>query len=66
MKGDATMTQGMIVWVLLMGLAGLIWVIALGILDDYHHSHDKRQGSASPEQRDGNKPHDAHPGSQRL
>ena len=66
MKGDAAMTQGMIVWVLLMGLAGHIWVIALGILDDYHHSRDKRRGCASPEPRDGNEPHDAHPESQGL
>ena len=66
MKGDATMTQGMIVWVLLMGLAGLIWVIVLDILGDIHHTHDKRQESASPEQRDGYEPHDAHPDSQRL
>ena len=57
------MTQGMIVWVLLMGLAGLIWVI---VLDIHDHSHDKRQGSAPPEQRDGNEPRDAHPGRQRL
>ena len=66
MKGDATMTQGMIVWVLLMGLVGLIWVIVLDMLGDGHHTHDKRQGGASPEQRDGYEPPDAHPGSQRL
>ena len=60
------MTQGMIEFVLLMGLVGLIWVIVLDILGDYHHTHDKRQGSDSPEQRDGYEPHDAHPGSPRL
>jgi hypothetical protein len=65
MKGDAAMTQGIIVWVLLIGLVGLIWVMVLDILCYDDHSHDKRQGSASPEPRDGNEPHDAHPGSQR-
>ena len=60
------MTQGVIVWVLLMGLVGLIWVIVLDMLGDRHHTHGKRQGSVSPEPRDGYEPHDAHPGSQRL
>ena len=63
MKGDAAMTQGMIVSVLLIGLVGLIWVI---VLDIHDHSHDKRQGSVSPEPRDGTESLDAHPGSQRL
>ena len=63
MKGDAAMTQGMIVSVLLVGLLGLIWVM---VLDIYDHSHDKRQGSTSPEPRDGYEPHDIHPDSQRL
>ena len=66
MKGDAAMTQGIIVWVLLMGLVGLIWVIVLDILGDDRHTYEKRQGSASPEQRDGIEPLDALPGSQRL
>jgi hypothetical protein len=58
MKGDAVMTQGMIVWLLLMGLLGLIWVIVLDILGDNHHIHDKRIGSASPEPHDGEESHD--------
>ena len=60
------MTQGMIVSVLLVGLVGLIWVIVLDMIGDDHHTHDKRQGSALPEQRDGNEPRDAYPGSQQL
>jgi hypothetical protein len=51
------MAQEFIV-VLLMGLVGLISVIVLDILGDDHHSHDQRQGSASPEPRDGNEPHE--------
>ena len=44
--------------VLLMGLVGLIWVIVLAILDDDQHSHDNRQGSASPEPHDGKELHE--------
>jgi len=50
------MTQGSIVWVLLMGLVGVIWVMVLDILGDKHHTHDKRQGNPSPEQHDEEKP----------
>jgi hypothetical protein len=57
MKGDTAMTEAIIV-VLLAGLVGLIWVIVLDSLGDSHHSHDNRQGSASPEPRDGNEPHE--------
>jgi hypothetical protein len=56
MKGDAPMTQWMIVWVLLMGLVGLIWVMVLDFLGDGHHPHDKRQENPSPEPYDGEKP----------
>jgi hypothetical protein len=56
MKGDAAMTQGNFVWVLLLGLAGLIWVMVLDILGDDHHPHDKRQGDPSPELHDGEEP----------
>ena len=42
-----------IIVVLLAGLVGLIWVLVLDTLDDSRHSHDKRQGSASPEPHDG-------------
>ena len=66
MKGDATMTQGMIEGLLLLGLVGLIWVIVLDMLGNGHHTHDKRQGSVSPEQPDGYEPHNALPGSHRL
>jgi hypothetical protein len=58
------MTQGVIVWVLLIGLAGLIWVMVLDILCYDPHSHDKQQGSAAPEPRDGYELHDTQPGSQ--
>ena len=66
MKGDAAMTLGIIVGVLLIGLIGLIWVMVLDFLYYDYPSRNKRQGSASPEQRDGNEPRDAHPGNQRL
>lgn len=46
------MTQAIIV-VLLAGLVGLIWVMVLDTLGGSDHSHDKRQGSALPEARDG-------------
>jgi hypothetical protein len=52
------MTQGVIVWVLFIGLAGLIWVMVLDILCYDHHSHDKQQETASPEPRDGEEPHE--------
>ena len=53
LRGDAAMTQGIIVGVLLAGLVGLIWVIVLDMLGDPHHTHDNQQGSASPEPHDG-------------
>ena len=31
------MTQDIIMWVLLLGLVGLIWVMVLAILDEGHH-----------------------------
>jgi hypothetical protein len=40
-------------WTLLIGLVGLIWVIVLDFLGDNHRTHDKRQGSPSPEPHDG-------------
>jgi len=48
MKGDAAMTQ-VLVWPLLIGLVGLIWVIVLSIRGDDHHRHNKQIGSPSPE-----------------
>ena len=56
MKGGAPMTQDIIVWALLMGLVGLIWVMALAVLGDNLHAHDKQEGSAQPEPRDGDEP----------
>jgi hypothetical protein len=61
MKGDAAMTQEIIVWALLMALAGLFWVMALAIMGDDHHTVDKRHGSASPEPHDGYEPHERSP-----
>jgi hypothetical protein len=55
------MTQEVIVGVLLMGLAGLIWVMVLDILGDDHHPHDNRQGTPSPELHDGKEPHEGSP-----
>jgi len=46
------MTQA-IEWVLLIGLAGLVWVIVLDIRGHNRQPHDKRQGKASPEPHDG-------------
>jgi len=61
MKGDAAMTQGVIVGVLLMGLVGLIWVMVLDILGSDHHPRDNRQGNPSPEPHDGEEPHEISP-----
>lgn len=47
------MTQEIIVWALLAGLVGLIWVTALAVLAADHHSQNNQQRSDSPEQRDG-------------
>jgi len=55
------MTQWIFVWVLLTGLVGLIWVIVLDILGGDHHPRDNRQGNPSPEQHDGEEPHEASP-----
>ncbi len=52
------MTEDIIVWALLMGMVGLFWVMALAILDDGHHTHDKKRGSALPERLDGYDPHE--------
>jgi hypothetical protein len=61
MKGDAAMTQGVIVGVLLTGLMGLLWVIVLDLLSNNHRSHDNRQENPSPEPHDGEKPHESSP-----
>ena len=46
-----------IVWVLLMGLGGLLWAM-LDFFGDDHHADDKRQGSASLDPHDREEPHD--------
>jgi len=57
MKGDAPMAQEIIL-VLLAGLVGIIWVIALDILGDNHRPHDNRKQNPSPEPHDGEKAHE--------
>ena len=52
------MTQEIIVWALLAGLVGLIWVIAVGILSTGHHSQHNQQGGAQPEHPNGYKLHE--------
>jgi hypothetical protein len=59
MKGGAAMTQEVIVGVLLMGLVGLIWVMVLDILGDDHRPHHNRKENPSPEQHDGEEPHES-------
>ncbi|HEY6262210.1 MAG TPA: hypothetical protein VIW47_11495 [Nitrospiraceae bacterium] len=63
------MAQWIFVWGMLIALVGLIWVLVLDILLDFlgddHQTHDKRQGHASPKQRDGFEPPIAHRGSKR-
>jgi hypothetical protein len=51
------MTQAL-VWPLLIGLVGLIWVMALSIRGDDHRTHDKRIGIPSPEPHDGEEAHE--------
>ena len=46
-----------IVWVLLMGLGGLLWAM-LDFFGDDHHADDKRQESASPVPHDREEPYD--------
>ena len=61
MNGGAPVTQEIIMWTLLAGLVGLIWVMALAILGDNHHAHDNRRENASPEHSDGYKPNERSP-----
>ena len=69
MEGDAAVAQWIFAWGMLIALVGLIWVLVLDILldllGDDHPAQAKRQGLASPKQRNGFEPHIAHPGSQR-
>jgi hypothetical protein len=59
--GDAAMTQGVIVGVLLTGLMGLLWVIVLDLLSDDRHPRESRQGTPSPEPQDGVEPPEISP-----
>ena len=52
------MTEGSFVWVLLLGLVGIIWVMVLDRLGNDRHPHDKRQGNPSPEPHHGEEPHE--------
>lgn len=48
-----------IVWVLLMGMLGLIWAVGLNIFNDDIHPHDDQQGgNLTSESNDGGKPHE--------
>ena len=69
MKGDAPMTQETIlvllaglIGVLFAALVGFLWMVVRAGLDHEPHTFDNRQGSASPELRDGV---EAHEGSSR-
>lgn len=53
MKGGATMTPEIIVWALLAGLVGFIWVMLVDILGADHHSQNNQQTGAQPEHRNG-------------
>jgi hypothetical protein len=55
------MTQEIIVWSLLLGLIGLIWVVVLAILDDTHTAENRQNGSASSERSDGSQPRGSSP-----
>jgi len=55
------MTEWIYVWVLLIGLVGLIWVIVLDLLGGDHHPRDNRQGNPSLEPHDGEEPHEISP-----
>ena len=65
MKGDEAMTQDIIVWTLLAGMAGLIWMMALAILGDEHHSQARQKRSASASHSDGYEPN-TDPSNRRL
>lgn len=47
------MTEEIIVWALLAGLAGFIWIMIVDILGADHHSRDNQQPGAQPEHRNG-------------
>jgi hypothetical protein len=52
-----------IVWVLLIGLGGLLWVLVLNIFGNDHHADDTRQGHLA-DQHNGGEPTIAHSSSQ--
>ena len=55
------MTLEIFLWAVVAGLVVFAWVSALTGLDDDHHTRDYLQGSASPEYRDREAPHDDSP-----
>ena len=52
------MTQEIFWWAMVAGLVIFTGVMVLASLDDDQHTRDDLQGSASPEHRDREKPHD--------
>jgi hypothetical protein len=50
-----------LIGVLFAGLVGFVWMMVRAGLDDAPHTHDNRQGSASPEPRDGEEAHEGSP-----
>jgi hypothetical protein len=50
-----------LIGVLFAGLVGFVWAMVRAGLDDDHDTHDNRQGSASPEPRDGEEAHEGSP-----
>jgi hypothetical protein len=55
------MTQEIFLWALVAGLVIFIGVMALVGLDDDQHTRDYLPGSAAPEHRDREEPHDDSP-----
>ena len=58
------MTLEIFLWALIAGLVGFVWaMVRAGLDDDHdtHDTHDNRQGSASPEPRDGEEAHEGSP-----
>jgi len=50
------MTQDIILWALVAGLIGLMWVLVLARLSENHHGEDRRKKSNSPGHSDGYEP----------
>ena len=50
-----------LIGVLFAALVGFLWMVVRAGLDHEPHTHDNRQGSASPELRDGVEAHEGSP-----